>query len=373
METEKAALRNSALVGALFSVTTAIRKLKKRKASEGPKKKPWGLPPLEPLGDWEEAYRSALGVGGVTELYGLLKKALGRHAAAVGSLVPLKYALDDPRLRLNYKFLVAFAVGQAVVELVPFFRKNTMLVMLLSTSQLLSSWLYSDKALPRDYYAFLYNQGQISRERLLKFRELTFGDGLNKDYKPYCFPKREGGQWEFDEHKPLEVLRATTMYFLNHLKTSSIPFYIKVYSLRLLFFVLVGKKNTQVHTRISGMIKDVLRSSCFLAGYCTMAYVALYLLVVSMPNRKSDPLTLWAALGLAGLPLLVETPSQQRTISSYCATFGVYPALEYFGVFDHAAVAVSLLASTGTVRTSIPFRLMWGDDASADKKKTPKQ
>eukprot|EP01064_Diplonema_japonicum_P005128 TRINITY_DN13439_c0_g1_i1.p1 TRINITY_DN13439_c0_g1~~TRINITY_DN13439_c0_g1_i1.p1 ORF type:complete len:384 (+),score=61.44 TRINITY_DN13439_c0_g1_i1:43-1194(+) len=374
METEKAALRNSAIVGALFSITTAIRNLRKRSRGKGPPRNDpiGGLPPLEKLGDWEEAYRSALGVGGTTEVYGLIKRVLGKHAAAVGSLVPLRLTMDDPRLRLNYKFLVAFAVGQAIIQLIPFFKKSQMLVMILSTSQLLSSWLYSDKALPRDYYAFLYSQGHISRERLLQFRDLTFSPtAKNKEYKPFCWPKKEGGQWEFDENKPLEAARAFAQYFMRHMQ-GSVPFYVKVYALRLVYFWVSGKSNTQVHTRVTGMIKDVMRSSIFLSSYCTLAYLGVYIACVTMPERNTSPLIMWALLGISGLGLLVETPSQQRTISSYCATFGAYPILEYFGIFDHAAVASSLLASTGVVRTSIPFRLMWGDDTFSENVKAKK-
>ncbi|KAJ9450430.1 hypothetical protein DIPPA_35560 [Diplonema papillatum] len=370
-ETEKTTLRNSAYVGTVFAVLSVMRRMRQRarqRLAKGDRAEasPPGADP--PLGRWEEMAKSVAGIGGATQVYGTVKGIAGREVAAVASLAPLRYFLDDPRLKLSYKFLVAFATGQAVVQLVPALQKHPILLMYLSTAQLLSWWLMSCRHLPRDYQNFLYVYGRISRERLLGFRELLFGSGTWKDFHPWIYPKAEGGHHEFDTEKPLTAVRACAAYFAEHL-TNTIPFYLKVYLFRIVYFVVSGKKDTQLHTQAVGVVKDVLRSACFLSGFCTSAYTYLAFCLYLFPSAQSTPLRVWLMMGLASLPLLVETPSQQRTIASYCATFGAYPVLEHFDLFDPAAVVTTLLAAAGNVRTPLNLRLIWNEDPKTDTQK----
>eukprot|EP01063_Lacrimia_lanifica_P015896 TRINITY_DN22549_c0_g1_i1.p1 TRINITY_DN22549_c0_g1~~TRINITY_DN22549_c0_g1_i1.p1 ORF type:complete len:416 (+),score=172.51 TRINITY_DN22549_c0_g1_i1:74-1249(+) len=369
LEREKVAMRNAAIVGVVLSSLTGVRLLKKRaggQKKDGEAKHPpgaplgRGLPKLPPLGTWEEAARCSLGVGLASEVYGLVKDVAGRPAAGVMSLAPLRLCMNDPRLKASYKFLVAYAVGQAVLALVPWLRKRPLLVMLLSTSQLLTWWLYADHLLPRDYQDFLHYQGKIDRKRVLEVRAVIQGEGTNEDFLQFCFPKLSGGSFEFDHTKPLSILASLVKYFLKHM-SESVPFYAKVYMLRLMVALIRGKGKAAVTPQIA---VDVLRSSMFLSAYCTQAFVALISLAKLFPKQKVSLPCLVAALSTPGLALLLESKSQQQIIASYCATFGVYPMLERFGLFDAAGAGACALAGAGKVAPSLPFSFMWNEDPS---------
>eukprot|EP01060_Flectonema_neradi_P024370 TRINITY_DN3312_c2_g1_i2.p1 TRINITY_DN3312_c2_g1~~TRINITY_DN3312_c2_g1_i2.p1 ORF type:complete len:391 (+),score=42.14 TRINITY_DN3312_c2_g1_i2:41-1174(+) len=362
MRPEGRVLRNTAVTALLFAVLKIVRKLRyggKKKVTTGEPPK-FKLPPLEPLGEWEELLKCSAGIGSSTAVYELVKRIAGQRVAAVASVGPLRYFLDDPRFRISFKFLIAFITGQVIISLLPVLKKYPLLLMFPSTSQLLSWWLYADEGLPRDYINFLYGMGKIERNRVLSFRKLLFEGGKNKDWKPYCFPKAEGGQWEFDDNDPISMIKAMLNYFMDHMK-GTVPFYVKIYAFRLLFYFLAGSAKAQVKTRMTGLITDIFRSSVFLSAYCTTAYVSLTGLVTLLPEKDCNPVTLWIALSLPALALIVESKSQQRTISFYCATFGVYPVLQKFGLFDIAGVLSAAAVGSGRAVPPLPLRLIWGE------------
>ena len=366
-DTERRAARNAAISGLIF-VTLNIRRKTASKLSPrsgDAKKKSKFLPPLEPLGQWEEAARCAAGAGVATEAYGVLRSLLGRPAAAVASVLSLRAFMDDPRLKVNYKFLVSYAVGQALIEAIPALKRNTLLVMVFSTAQLLTWWLLSDRALPRQYQNFLYDQGKINRERVKTFRALTYHhvEGTNKDYMEYVFPLADGGQYLTDPTDPKDFVMALAKYFATHLK-GSVPFYCKIYALRFLMTSLTGKREAQMSSRVLGVVRDVMRSSVFLSAYCSSAFIGLFTLATVFADRKPSPAQLWVCFALPGFTLLLETPSQQKTIAFYCATFGVHPVLEALKAYDAAAVGVAALSGAGKVKACLPFQLLWGEDPS---------
>eukprot|EP01061_Rhynchopus_euleeides_P032059 TRINITY_DN53132_c0_g1_i1.p1 TRINITY_DN53132_c0_g1~~TRINITY_DN53132_c0_g1_i1.p1 ORF type:complete len:382 (+),score=128.93 TRINITY_DN53132_c0_g1_i1:73-1218(+) len=369
-DSEKRALRNTALTGVLLSAISAARGTRRKRAdSTSEPRSKLALPSVDPLGRYEEAYMSAAGVGCATEVYGVMKSIVGRPIAGVASLVPLKMFMNDARFKANYKFLVAYAAAQILISKIPQLQRHPILLMMASTGQLLTWWLLSDTALPRSYMNFLYDQGKICRDRVMEVRRLTYEQEEDMtEYKQFIFPKPEGGQYPFEADSLFQMVRAMLGYWTHHMK-GSVPFYCKIYALRFIVLALSGRSKAQVSTRLTGLIRDILRSSVFLSSYCTQAYISLIILMKLFPRFKCNPIALWSALTLPGLSLLIETPSQQRTIANYCATFGIYPVLEHFGLFDVVGGAAALVAGMGEAKTPLPLYLIWGEDPAMDRRR----
>ncbi|KAJ9442592.1 hypothetical protein DIPPA_12031 [Diplonema papillatum] len=364
---ERAALRNTAAISLTFTLLRLLKML-------APRRKKPSTNPIKPV-DWkEEMWRSAAAGGLTMEVHGRSRDLLGPHAAGILSLAPLRQLCAAPGYYFNYRFVVCYLLSQIVVSLLPKYMKDRpMLLSPFSAAMLLSSWILSDECLPQMYIKFLYTQGRSTLENVHTLRKRILEGKPLKETLPCMFPKPQGGTWTDETGTDFKgLLHAAAKYFAEHMSIT-LPFYTKVYGLRA--FVLLLRKvgvggvaslltvdpAPMMSTTIPLAALDVVRSSSFLSLYCTSAWLSLSLVACGMPDTKSSPAILWLCLLVPGLALLVESPSQQRTIGNYCTTFALYPLLAQFGQlgFDAAGVSSALLCSHGIAKRPFLLNLLW--------------
>lgn len=402
--TERLALRNSIAVFTVFAGLKALRSLR------GGKKKPKEAAEAKKGDDaWGEMVRTTLAAGLTAEVFGRGQTFTGPVLAGVLSVLPLRLLCNDRSFHFNYKFLVAYLSAQVLVSWIPQGRTRTIVVMLLSASQLLGWWVLSDTKLPDDYLRFLDREGKVDRgghrdgalnliakdNQLMRTREVFLnkdGERTWKEFKHIVFP-RPGGislAEQYESHKSIWNFQKAGLHYLGLHFKESVPFYLKIYGLRLIAGLLrggkVGKvrshgeaglaeriamtlagdpKVAQVSGNIANGLLDVCRSAGFLSLYCTIPWWAIGMNGYIFPDGKTSPYDprIWISLALPGLAILVESPSQQVTISNYCATFGVYPLLSSFPVMlDVSAALVGFACTSGLAERPFLLNLLWPAD-----------
>eukprot|EP01060_Flectonema_neradi_P006079 TRINITY_DN1405_c0_g2_i1.p1 TRINITY_DN1405_c0_g2~~TRINITY_DN1405_c0_g2_i1.p1 ORF type:complete len:368 (+),score=53.60 TRINITY_DN1405_c0_g2_i1:51-1154(+) len=359
---ERHAARNAVVVSVGFVIVRGLKKMLRRgaRSSSRPAAKD----------DWEEVWKTALAAAATSFTYGRGKKIMPENVAGALSFLPVKLLCDENSYSFNYNFIVAYLFSQILVGLIPKGYRNPILLNSLSSAQLLSSWILSDDHLPEHYIRFLYSQGKANKDHIHTLRD-KFNTSTNKEVIKYAFPQKKG-QTLTEKHGTDVggIFKAAGEYFVKHYK-EAIQFYCKIYTLRLLVHFLrkggatglasvlsvepVPKLSLQTFTFLS----DVLRSSFFLTAYCTSAWWAIAMTGHVLPDSRCSPYVLWCSLLLPGLFLAVESPQQQVTISNYCATFAAYPLLCYKNGFDVAAIASTLLCTTGTAQKPFLLKMMW--------------
>ena len=85
-----------------------------------------------------------------------------------------------------------------------------------------------------------------------------------------------------------------------------------------------GAPGARLKTRVLLLPFDIARSALFLSSYCSFGWYMMGMWGMVFPNMKMRPLLLYLSLCLPGATVLFESPSQQATIANYCATFGLY-------------------------------------------------
>eukprot|EP00756_Hemistasia_phaeocysticola_P034594 Hpha_TRINITY_DN16531_c3_g1::TRINITY_DN16531_c3_g1_i2::g.136362::m.136362 len=373
---ERLALRNSLAVFGVFAALKALRTLRrgKEKLTSGRQD------------DWDETINTSAAAGLSAEMFARGQTLTG--SSLLGSLMSfasLRALCDNDSYHFNYRFVVAYLTAQVLVSQLPKTRLRNVIVMMVSASQLLGWWILSDRHLPRDYVRFLDRKAKINKpgvrakdgtlisSQLLDFRE-TFSneDGTRKwsDLLSLVFPDPPNPTLSEKFGARDSVLgfhKAAAAYFLIHLR-ESLPLYANVYGLRFLVGLLRGGGKKMDLQFVARTVKDILRSSTFLATYVTSAMwtmgVAGYLLPGG-PSPKS-PL-MWVVLGLPGLSILVESESQQLTIANYCATFGIYPLFAQFPLLCDAAAALTAAAcASGVAPRPALLNLLWPADPAGE-------
>eukprot|EP01059_Diplonema_ambulator_P021183 TRINITY_DN35229_c0_g1_i1.p1 TRINITY_DN35229_c0_g1~~TRINITY_DN35229_c0_g1_i1.p1 ORF type:complete len:375 (+),score=106.65 TRINITY_DN35229_c0_g1_i1:42-1127(+) len=354
---EKAALRNTAVVGVGFAVLNFLKK-KGRKGKS--------------TREWDETIRSAAAAGLTAEVFGRLKGVIGEKGAGIASLAPLKLLADDDKYMFNYKFVVTYLLSQALLTILPqWAKKYPILINSVSAAQLLSTWIMYEDRLPLTYKNFLHSQGKATREHIVKLRE-TYNTGTYKDIQEMVFPQLVRSSYAQKHGTSFKQLNIAAFdYFINHWQ-EAFPFYVKIYSLRLFahFLRRVGATGLAsifsadpipaLSLQLSGLLFDIMRSSTFLTLYCTSAWWMLGQTGNLFPDAKCSYVGLWFSMFVPGLALAIESPAQQVTISNYCTTFALYPLLcRVDHGFDAAGVAMALLCSSGTARRPALLNMLW--------------
>lgn len=234
--TERLAIRNALVACAAFSALKGLSSLGRKKGGKN-----WMLDP--------ELWRMTVAAGLVAELYPRVSLLTGRPSiGGITSMFAWRTLADNPAFHFNYKFLSAYLSAQVLVSYIPNTLSRHVLVMMLSASQLLGSWVVNDR-LPRSYIRFLDREGKIDRDHLLKVRRamnIDIGNGPESGHKwremrSLVFP-RPGGislAEKYGADSIISMHKACVHYFFLHLR-EAVPFYVKIYMLRLVW-VLVRK------------------------------------------------------------------------------------------------------------------------------------
>lgn len=407
---EQVAARNAAAVACGFAVVRGIRHLRRRgggvlkdPAAPSPAGSPrrlaappapappdytkWRVWPPDPPpsgGPWDETWRTAVAAGLTTELFGRVGRHSGSPAlAAVVSSLPMRFLTRDRSFQFNYDFIAAYVAAQVIMNAVPFLKRRPVLTMMLSASQLLSTWILTPEHLPLPYVKFLRGQGKCTAETYDRLAGIFSGRCMRTcgDAMDLCFQFKEGealtttyGGGAAGLHK------AAAVWWWRHFR-EAVPFYVKVYLLRAVVKLLArGKGAAKALATVltvspapqirggASFVFDVLRSSSFLSLYCCLSWYSIGVMGLVMPNTLARPALLQAAWLLPGAAIAVESASQKATIANYCATFALYPVLsgqfgrssaQRLGGFGGWVAATSVLCATGRVKTPMLLSLLW--------------
>jgi hypothetical protein len=257
-------------------------------------------------------FRRAFGVGVFVGVVRLVDRIIRLHCRK-----PLEGAktLDwEGRVRKYHMFVAGF-LGGAVAQLVdPTVYQSTLIlfwavvraarcylpdvpygstvVMCLSAMQILSIWIRHPEELDSGYLRFLNSQGMRTREQL----EPLWQEPMNPC--GIIHPGKGCVQDKLDFY-PRNFFKALKLYF-------------PVYLVMLLF----AKKRNPLH-----FIQNVLRSSTFLATYCTFAWASacVFYRFNGPVNRKHLMMHTW----FAGLATLIERDGRRNELAAYCATYAL--------------------------------------------------
>lgn len=196
-------------------------------------------------------------------------------AGGVGALIGLAL---DPSLAESQLFSIWLLV-RAVRCIAPTFPHASTITMCISSSQILSSYIKAPNHLDGSYYRFLKihgGQGKETLHTLLTRNDITSicsvihpGQSCSKYWVTFFFQ---------------EFRRAMKVYA---------PLYV-------VFFLFSRSKN------IAFLVQNLLRSSAFLALYCTIAWVSGCIYHRIFPNTPISRATLFTHASFSGLATLVE-------------------------------------------------------------------
>jgi len=403
--TEKLALRNSLAVFVVFAALKGMRSGKKPKnATAKPKSS-----------GWTEAIHTSLAAGLTAEVFSRGQTLTGSsELGGMLSILPLRLLCNNNSYHFNYKFVITYLTAQVLASKFPKSNTRNLVLMMLSASQLLGWWILADDRLPGDYIRFLDREGKVRRTDMRNEQGKLIGSQLHqlrtifknesekhtwKDVIPHCYP-RPNGECLAEKYGAKDSIvghhKAALEYFVHHFR-ESMPFYFKIYAFRFIAGLLRGKNSAKVAKNaadwtvmeriaialagdpnivkvgetFAAVVKDISRSSAFLALYCTLAFWGLGMAGYMAPDLKtstSHPL-LWLVLSVPGVSVLIESESQKVTLANYCATFGLYPLFASFpALFDISALLTTAACGSDIVTRPALINLLWpADPAGAAK------
>jgi len=278
---------------------------------------------------------------------GLIYKYPCHVAGAVGGLCGV---ILDPTLAESQLFAIWLLV-RAIRCITPHIPFASTFTMCLSASQILSSYARAPKELDGAYYKFLKIHGGLPKENLHVL--LTKNDIKNlctithpgKTCKKYLFG------FFFEEFQ-----RAMRVY---------VPLYV-------VFFIFSRSKN------IKFLVENLLRSSAFLAAYCTLAWGSGCLFHRIFPNTFVSRKSLFFHTFVSGLATLIERRNRRNELAAYCATYALdsimksitasdtIPEIPYFTPFIFC-IALAILVKHRKQQPWIFSHFMLGDEHKSKK------
>jgi hypothetical protein len=213
------------------------------------------------------------------------------HMMIAGLLGGAFGQLIDPSI-YHSTLILFWSIVRAVRCYIPNVPYGSTIVMCLSAMQILSIWIRHPEELDKGYLRFLNAQGLRTPAQL----EPLWQEPMNP-----CRFTHPGKTCTEDWF---------SFFPRNFIKASKL--YLPVYLVMLIF----SKKRNPVH-----FISNVVRSSTFLATYCTLAWVSacIFYKFTGPVNRKHLMMHTW----MAGLATLIEREGRRNELAAYCATYAL--------------------------------------------------
>jgi len=228
----------------------------------------------------------------------------GAIATAVGSLIDQS---------LCNSVAILWLLIRAVRPLVPSVPYGAVIIMCLSASQILSTWIrYPDEHSP-SYLRFLDHQGGKSRSQLNKARATEF------IYSSACALAHPG----------ISCTQHLYSFFLQGLKRA-LPVYVPIHLGSLILALYRKRMHLNPSVIIDGIsysLRGLARSCVFLSSYCTIAWYSACMYFKWKPGVTRSGL--FACTWIAGLTLLIERSVRHPELASYCLTHALNSIYNY--------------------------------------------
>ena len=301
--------------------------------------------------------------GGYRAIDAILQRVFGKNESSVwrafvsGGLASPSVFLAGPIPYTNltlYLTLRAVALTARQVAANPRFRYLSIthgdtLLMCAASCQVLWSWLLEPQTLPSAYVKFLDHHGGKGRSILDAIRSAAkhgqWYDHIHQVREWHASSRSAGAigcertaaEWPFDptccnpmhiSHPHQDPLTHFLAFFPSGI-ARSIRVYVPIYLVPALFIhrgsLLRRDKALSVAAR-AGV--GILRSSLFLATYCSSAWLALDVIHALKPDGRANMWTIMATTLFPGLAVFIEKPSRRLDLGIYVAT----RALESAGI-----------------------------------------
>lgn len=243
----------------------------------------------------------------------IILKLMQEHTFAVSTGLASGAAMliDDA---LCNSVVVLWLLIRALRYYVPSVPGGSIIVMCLSASQILSTWIRAPDQHSPSYLKFLDHQGGKPRSKL----------NLARQDRPTL-----DTACTLIHHPPDAHYSHVLTFFFEGLRRA-LPVYIPIH---MLSFVL-QTWNRRAHLSIPVLINQIkftgfglLRSCSFLSAYCTIAWFSACLYYSWFPGVTREALCVhtWTA----GLALLLERPSRRPELAAYCLTQALNSVYNY--------------------------------------------
>ena len=197
-------------------------------------------------------------------------------------------------------------------------------LMCLAVAQLGYSWMVTPQTLPRSYVRFLNKHGGKPEYMYAAVREMIRLQRQGQGSPPRTLRALRGTPHEaFCGSVPCSFLHRgkscprANLEFLPEAFLRALPVYLPVYLVPALFVhrqrLLDPVMGVQIWRRL---VLGMLRSSAFLAAFCTLAWVGVC--GMHQTAGKTNDLLFMSACAFGGLSLLVEKKSRRMDLAMYC-------------------------------------------------------
>ncbi|GAB4819141.1 hypothetical protein N2152v2_006187 [Parachlorella kessleri] len=201
-------------------------------------------------------------------------------------------------------------------------RHGDVALMCLSAAQIVYSWIVLPQTFPPSYSRFLNKHGGREPYAYEGLRELL--QFSRRGRGPFQLRSLAGTPFEdYSGTTPCHFLhpgqpcRTQGLHFLPHAYLRALPVYVPVYIFPAL--LVHGRALVRPSTAATLWAKlgtGVLRSSLFLSGYCTLAWVGAC--VGFNLTGRTTPWVICTSASIAGLAVLVEKKSRRMELAMYC-------------------------------------------------------
>jgi len=264
----------------------------------------WGIP-LVVFARRKREIRRAIAIGLGVALVRFLSRLADKNQdissyyyknAVIGLIAGPIFLILDGNLHQN-SVLVFWILIRAFYNVVPSIPLGSTIVMCLSASQLLSSWIFAPPTqLNKSFRSFLnWQGGQLVDD--INFYQRFEPPGLNNA----CFLIHPDSSCGF----------YSIHFFLSGLYRA-LRLYLPLYGL---LFITSQKKS------IYHLLENLVRSCFFLSAYCTLGWASacVYYKIKPEISRKSLAMHTW----ISGLAVLLERPGRRSELAIYCLTYAM--------------------------------------------------
>jgi len=243
------------------------------------------------------------------------------HIAIAAAISIIPTILIDSSSFLN-STLIIWMLIRAIRNFLPSYRYASVIIMCISAAQILPTWMWAPKELSSSYIHFLDYQGGQSKEIVQKIRAGT---------PAACII-----------HEGMSCYSHPFWFFIQGLRRA-LPMYLPIH---LLSFLFSKRKDPKI------LILNILRSSSFLSGYCTLSWIG-----ACMSTKLLGPPTrakLMAFVWLGGFSTILETQGRQKELAAYCLTHtldSLYLALKNRNVIkpNNFLSSIALMSAFATI------------------------
>lgn len=214
------------------------------------------------------------------------------HMMIAGGLGGFVSLLIDSSLYKSSTFLF-WCLVRALRCYIPSVPYGSLILLCLTASQILSTWILYPHQLDPSYLKFLNKHGGKTKEQMKQL--------LTRPEIPCSIV-----------HGDTHCIKAAIDYFPSSFMRA-VKVYVPVYIVMLLF----AKRRNLKH-----LLMNIIRSSLFLSLYCTTAWSSACLYYNKI-RPKVTRTNLFLHTWTAGIPVLIERESRRKEFAAYCSTYAL--------------------------------------------------